>query len=253
MNTTCSSGSRWSLVWAKKSANFWAFIPSSYRRVKNKASSWKNGERDSQISSSLPTDLPICSFSSYRSALASSYSYVVTTFVDENCVAYDSLAHEPVGVAMTFLSHLRAAPFCRLTSIYEIAFHLELLPQYDHESSVFAEGVVLALGLFVPKLTYSCRSKCRSGSLSFRCENEHCWHLHVVFQRFDLHRGNTLLPCYDTSSSWPVYTNGICYHQIIFVRIRFKCPDIPFSLFKQNTISSWYLPSTTKRYTTLLR
>ena len=80
--------------------------PSYYRRVKNKASSWRNGECDSQISSSMPTDLPLCSFSSYRSALASSCPYVVTTFIGENCVAYDNLAHEPVGVVMTFLYHI---------------------------------------------------------------------------------------------------------------------------------------------------
>lgn len=90
--------------------------PSYYRRVKNKASSWRNGECDSPISSSLPTDLPVCSFSSYRSALASSCPYVVTTFIDENCVAYDSLAHEPGGVVMKFLYHIWAVPFCRLTS-----------------------------------------------------------------------------------------------------------------------------------------
>ena len=90
--------------------------PSYYRRVKNKASSWRNGECDSQISSSLPTDLPVCSFSSYCSSLASSCPYFVTTFFDENCVAHDSLAHEPVGVVMTFLYHIWAVPFCRLTS-----------------------------------------------------------------------------------------------------------------------------------------
>ena len=73
--------------------------PSYYRRVKNKASSCRNGECDSQTYSSLPTDLPVCSFSSYRSALASSCPYVVTRFIDENCVAYDSLA---IAVVMRF-------------------------------------------------------------------------------------------------------------------------------------------------------
>ena len=54
--------------------------------------------------------------SAFMAAFNSSCPYVVTTFIDENCVAYDSLAREPVGVVMTFLYHIWAVPFCRLTS-----------------------------------------------------------------------------------------------------------------------------------------
>ena len=200
MNTTCSSGSRWSLVWVKKSANFWAFIPPI--TAEWKASSWTNGECDSQISSSLPTDLPVCSFSSYRSALASNCPYVVTTFIDENCVAYAIAGYEPVGVVMMF---------CITSGRFRSAgWRLANLKRNSIPSRVLATVRSWILGF---------RGRRRRSSWSFSDSTF------------------TYIRCYDTSSTWPVYTNGICYRQINFVRI-FKCRDNPFSLLKKNTIST---------------